>query len=55
LPDPIFEAVGYHKNLGKGILNSLSPLDCVHIANVLDEECITGTGSEKFQKGYLSK
>jgi hypothetical protein len=52
LPDSIFEAGGYHKNpgTGNGILNSLSPLTCVHIANALDEERITETGSEKLQK-----
>ena len=48
MPDPMFEAVEYHKNPGKGIINSLSPLTYVHIANALDdEEHITETGSEK--------
>ncbi|MZH02001.1 MAG: HDOD domain-containing protein [Nitrospinae bacterium] len=49
LPDPIVEAVGYHKNPSKCISKSTSPLTFVHIANALDEENISDSRFESFK------
>ena len=49
LPDPIVEAVGYHKNPSECISKSTSPLTFIHIANALDEENISDSRFESFK------